>query len=189
MPVLDKDAFRTIIAGLTDLSDGAVVWTLDPQPFVSDQDRARVVLQLFSLTSLGVDEHRRAYGPAGYPSNAFVTTEIGNRTLRITMRAEAFDKSVEAAEILDRIKTGIRAERVRDQLDAIAIALVDTGPATYVSYQVDERVVNAAIADFTFAGIAQHVTTEIPDGAIDPTSQSVPGNYIDSVTITGTESF
>jgi hypothetical protein len=173
--VLNKEGFRSIIASLTGLSDGATVWDLDPQPFVSPNDRAKVVLQLFSLTSLGVDEHRMAYGPPGYPANAMVTTEIGNRTLKITMRAEAFDATAEASEILDLIRTGVRADAVVAQLNAINIALVETGPATFVSYQVDERMVNAAIADFTFAGIAQQTSAIAIDGT------PALGGYISTV--------
>lgn len=158
MSVLDKAGFRAIIAGLTGLSDGATRWALDPQAFISDQDRACVELRVFSITSLGVDEHRRDFGPPGYPSSSYVITEIGNRTLHITIRAETYDKGVEAAEVLDQIRTRIRAEAVRDQLNAINLAFVEAQPATMVSYQVDERVVSAAIADFTFAGIAQYVS-------------------------------
>lgn len=158
MNVLNKDAFRAIIASLTGLSDGATVWELDPQPYIGDQDRAKVYLQLFSMEALGVDEHRRAFNPGGYPPGSFVTTEIGNRTLKITIRAEVFDRGQEASELIDLIRTGIRAEAVTAKLNAINLAYVWSEQATNLRTRVDTRMVNAAVADFTFAGIASQVS-------------------------------
>jgi hypothetical protein len=184
-PVLDKAGFAAVIAScLTSLSPAAVVWKNDPQPFIGDQNRARVVLDLFSMTGLAWDERRRVYNLPGYPPNSFVTVLLGNRTLIITIRAEAFDASVEAAEIIDQIRSKLYSDASNDALNAINIAYVDSIAAVRVSYQVDERVVNAAIADFTFAGVAQHVSGIAVDGNVPgpgtgPTwIQTVDGNNI-----------
>lgn len=165
--VLDKEGFRAIVAGLSGLSDAGTLWALDGQTMVGDQDRARVVLQLFSIAAdVGWDERRRVYNQPGYPANAFVTTQIGNRTLKVTMRVESFDATIEASEILDAIRTGIYSDASNDAMNAINLAIVDIGQTTYFSYTVNERVVNAAIVDFTLAGIAQQVTGVAVDGAL-----------------------
>jgi hypothetical protein len=155
--VLDKDGFSKIVADVTGLSENGVTWKTDPDPFIGDQDRARVVLDLFSMTGLGWEERRRRYNVPGYPANALVTILLGNRTLIITVRAEAFDKSVEAAELIDKLRSATLADDTIEDLNALNLAFVSASAATRVSYVVDERVVNAAIADFTFAGVAQHV--------------------------------
>ncbi len=177
--VLDREGLQAIVAGLTGLSPAATIWALDPEPMIGDQDRARVVMQLFSMESLGVDEHRPAFGPPGFPADNYVITELGNRTLRITMRAEVFDAEVEAAELLDAIRTGIRTEASTEALNAINLAFVESHPATYVRYIVDDRHVNAAIADFVFAGIAQLVSDPNADYI-----ETVNGNNVVPGTIT-----
>ncbi len=182
-PVLDVNGLRSIIAGLTELSDSATNWATDGDPFVGDMDRAKVTLDLFSMSALAVDEHRRAYGPPGYPADAFVTTEIGNRTLVITVMAETYDGGAQAAELVDRIRTGIRTEATTAKLNAINLAFVWAEQATRVKRVVDSRVVNVAIADFTFAGIAQQVSSVVRDGSGDVggwiqtvnTTNQVPG--------------
>lgn len=183
--VFDTEGFADIVACILDdtasLSPYAVIWDTDSDPFISDRDRARVVLDIFSISALAVDEHRRAFEPDGYPATSFVTQEIGNRTIVLTVRAEAFDKRVQAAELIDMIRTGIRAEKVTAQLNAINLAYVWSEQATRVKYKVDQRVVNAAVADFTFAGIAQQISSvEINEGWI----STVDGNNIVPGTLT-----
>jgi hypothetical protein len=178
MPVLDVVGFRALIASLTNLSDGATSWATDPQDFVSDTDRAKVSLDLFSMEALAVDEHRRCYDAPGQPANSFTTLEIGNRTLVVTIRAESFDSGAQAAELLDQIRTGIRAEAVTEQLNALLLAFVWAEKATRVQYKIDNRVVNCAIADFTFAGIAQQVSSVYIDGS------GTTGGYISTVNTT-----
>lgn len=179
-PVVDKEGFRKVIVNLSGLQDTSVVWGLDPQPFLSDQDRAIVRLQIFSVQSEGWDEYRRDLGPPGYPADAYVTTTIGNRTVQVTMRVEAFDKSVEAAEILDGIYTQMQSVDADLQLDAIALAFVDAQPTTSLNFTVDERVVNTAIRDFSFGGIAQRVIKVERTGQVS-SSAGDPGTTIDTI--------
>lgn len=164
-PVLDTAGFAAVVAScLTTLSPNAVVWKTDPEPFVGDQDRARIELDLFSMTGVAWDERRRVYDLPGYPANAFVTVLLGNRTLIVTVRAEAFDASVQAAELIDQVRSNLYSDDSNDALNAINLAYVEATAAVRVSYRVDERVVNCAIADFTLAGIAQHVSGIAIDG-------------------------
>jgi hypothetical protein len=188
--VLDREKFREVIAGILNnacgLSRNATRWETDPRGMISDTDRADVSLEVFSMSALAVDEHRVVYNLPGQPANSLTTSEIGNRTIVITLRAEAFDKSVEASELIDAIRTGIRAETVTAQLNAINLAYVWSEQATRVRVTVDERVVNTAIADFTFAGIAQQVTSVVIDGsgAEGGWIQTVDGNNIVPGTLT-----
>lgn len=170
--VLNKEGLRSIIAGLTGLSDGATLWELDPQSYISDTDRARVTLEVIGMGAVGVDEHRRQLsdGTDGYPAGTFWTQELGNRHVRLTVKAEAFDAGVEACEFIDAVRTGIRADASTAALNAIALAFVWAEEATPLKLVINERRVNMAVADFTFAGIAQQVSNVIPPG--------VGGDYI-----------
>ncbi len=179
-PVLDTEGLRRIFVAVSDLSDSTTSWNTDGQNFTGDRDRARISLDLFSLQALAVDEHRRAYNLPGQPANSFTTTEIGNRTLVITVRAESYDGGAQAAELLDRIRTGIRAEVVRDALNEIGLAYVWSEQATRVQYVIDNRIVNCAVADFTFGGVAKQVSSVVVDG-----SGSV-GGYISTVNTNNT---
>jgi hypothetical protein len=80
------------------------------------------------------------------------------------MRAEAFDAGAQAAELIDQVRSNLYSDDSNDALNAINLAYVEATAAVRVSYRVDERIVNAAIADFTFAGIAQHVSGIAIDG-------------------------
>lgn len=172
--VLNREGLQAVIASLTDLAPDATFWSIDPRPYVSDENRAQVLLTLEHVDQLGIDEHRRhvSDGTDGYPAGTFVTQEIGNRDFVVNVRAEVYDRAVEAAELVDQVRTRIRAEFVRDQLNALAIALVDVGQTIMLPTTYDNRVVSVAAADFTFAGIAQWVNTIAPN---------VGGDYIKEV--------
>ena len=182
--VVNKPGLAAIVQScLLNISPFGVLWKNDPQSFVSDQDRGRIVLDVFSIRGLAWDERRRVYGLPGYPANAFVTVLLGNRTVIVNVRAEGFDASVEAAEIIDQIRSNIYSDASVAALNAINLAYVSAEPAVRVDYKVDERVVNAALCDITFAGIAQHVSSVSIDGSGDDvttiatvnTDNTVPG--------------
>jgi hypothetical protein len=178
--VVDKVGLRAIISSLTGLADGEIFWENDPNPFPGEQSRAQVKLKLFGLSTIGIDEHRNAFNPPGYPANSFVTTEIGNREVIISIRVEMYDLSAEAAELCDAIRTGMRAAAVRDRLNAINLALESTTPTKMLPTTYDNRVVSVATFDIQFGGIASQVSqVQAPNtGWI----QTVNGNNI----VTGT---
>jgi hypothetical protein len=181
--ILDKDGFLALIASLTSLSPGATFWALDPNPTVGDQDRAQVKLEVFNMSALGVDEHRRhvSDGTDGYPDQTWWVQEIGNRHIVINVRAEAFDRGVEASEIIERIRTLIRADSSTALLNGMRLAYVWSEKTVRLPTTYDQRVVNAATADFTFAGISNIVSEVVPQQGWITT---VNGNNIVPGTIT-----
>ena len=178
--VLDKAGFRAIIASLTGLSVPATEWGLDPNAFVGDLDRAKVQITLESMEATGVDEHRRALGPPGYPAASFITTEIGNRTLHVNLYAECFDYQIEAAELIDLVRTGIRADAVTAQLNAINLAFEWMSVTTRIAQVRNERALNAATADIRLAGINYIVSgNETNEGWIETVNGNniIPGTF------------
>jgi hypothetical protein len=177
--VLDKAGFQAIIVGITRLLPTSVVWSIDPQPMVSDIDRALVTLKMTSLTSLGVDEHRRTFNDPSQPPNSLTTLEIGNRELIINVQYEAFDRGDGGAlEALDRIRTMLRAETVRDQLNAINLALEYIQPSVRFPETSEQRYVSAAAFDVFLGGIGAVVSqVQVDSGWIDTvnTNNVVPG--------------
>lgn len=178
VPVVDREGFRRVISSTLagfGLSDAATRWDIDPNAAIGDQDRAVVGLDVFSMSALAVDEHRRflSDGTDGYAAGTFWVLEIGNREVVITVKAEAFDRGVEAAEIIDYIRTGIRADAATAALNAIGMAYVWSTKAIRVPARVDSRALNTAVADFEFGAIGQQVSLVVPPG--------VGGDYIATV--------
>ncbi len=174
--VLDKEGFRKMVGTLHGLADTSTWWALDPDTFTADTDRAAVQLELISMRSLGVDEHRRflSDGTDGYPAGTYWTLEIGNREFVIQVKVEAYDKSVEAAEIVDLMRTLIRSDAATAQLNALKLAYVWSEQTVRLPrLVVNDRDVNYASCDFTFAGIAAQVSSVVKPG--------VCGDYIATV--------
>lgn len=174
MPVLDRDAFAALIAQLADMPPGTVYWEVDPNNMVSDTVQAEIQLTLFSLSALHVDEHRRhiSDGTDGYPAGAFITQEIGNRELRIQLVAKTFNKGVEAAELLDKVRTAIRADTAVAQLNGMNLALEWIEKTQRLPTVYEQRAVSVASCEFKFGGINQIV-------AVIPPNQG--GDYIATV--------
>jgi hypothetical protein len=178
--VVNKPALQAIIASLTGLSAPATEWGLDPNAFVGDMDRANVQITIERIEALGVDEHRRVLGPPGYPATTFVTTEIGQREIHINLYAECYDYSVEAAELIDLVRTSIRADAVTAQLNAINLAFEWMSTTTPIRQVRNERALNAASADIRFGGINSVVSTQDNTGWIDNINgpkNIVPGTF------------
>lgn len=174
MPVLDRDGFKALIAQLADMPPGTVYWEIDPNPVVSDTTQAEIQLKLFSISALHVDEHRRhvSDGTDGYPAGAFITQEIGNRELRITLIAKTFNRGVEAMELIDKVRTAIRADTVVAQLNAMNLALEWIEKPLPMPTVYEQRGVSVAACEFKFGGINQTV-------AVIPPNQG--GDYINTV--------
>jgi hypothetical protein len=163
--VLNKDGFAALIATLASVNPEDVVW--DPSPdfaMASPETATKITLTLFNIAAQGVDEHRVAFNPGGYPANSLVTTEIGNREVTINCLVEVYDRDREAAEIIDAIRTGIRAASSTGALNALNLAYEWSNKTIRFAMQREQRVVSAATADFMFGGIAQLVSAIANDG-------------------------
>jgi hypothetical protein len=157
--VLDRQGLLALIATLAGLPTTDVVFDPDPNPaMVSPESQVKVTLTLFGLAALGVDEHRLAFNPGGYPTNTLVTTEIGNRDLTVNVMVEAFDQGIEAAEIIDRIRTGIRADASTAVLNGLNLAFVWATKTTRIRTTREQRETSVATMDLMLAGIAQQVS-------------------------------
>ena len=179
--VLNKAGLAAIIASISGLSSHATEWEPDPNAYISDLDRAKVSLSLFGLQAVGVDEHRVTFNPPGYPTGSLVTTEIGNREVIVNVYAEAYDYTLEAAEIVDFIRTGIRADAVTAQLNSINLAFEWMAKTTKIPAVRNERALSAASADIRFGGIARLSTFQV-NGWVD----FIDGTPIAAAIIPGT---
>jgi hypothetical protein len=157
--VVDKDALGALIAALAQVNLPDVTWDTSPDnAMVSPETAAKITLSIFGLVQQGIDEHRVAFNPGGYPANSLVTTEIGNREVTINMLVELYDKGLEASEMIDRVRTGIRSAKSTAALNAINLALETATKTTRFPMTREQRAVSAATCDFMFGGIAQQVS-------------------------------
>jgi len=159
MTVVNKDALGALIATLAQVNAADVTWDTSPDnAMISPTTAAKITLSIFGLVQQGIDEHRVAFNPGGYPANSLVTTEIGNREVTINMMVELYDKGLEASEMIDRIRTGIRSAKSTAALNAINLALETSTKTTRLPMTREQRAVSAATCDFMFGGIGQLVS-------------------------------
>ena len=163
-----KIGLLPILAGLTGLRADSTTWLLDPDPYTSDADAALVRCKVRRIAPLGIDEHR-------YRADNTGTDETGNRDIVLTLRAECYDLSVEAGELLGRILTGLMFAATGDALEAIGLAYQKNSGITDLSHQVDNRVVNAASVDVWLNGVSNVSTPDAGQIASVDTTNQVPG--------------
>lgn len=179
--VLDRAGFAALVATIAGVDPLDVEWDIDPNAALVDpQSQVRIALTLFGIQAQGIDEHRVAYGPGGYPANALVTTEIGNREVTINMKVETYDLGIEAQEILDRIRTGIRSAASTAMLNSLNLAFEWAMKTMRMKMTSEQRAVSCAVCDFQFGGIAQQVSdVNLGGGWIEHvnTDDVVPGTF------------
>lgn len=150
-PLVLKTGLMSIIQPLTGLSATSVVWDEDPQPMVSDVDRALVTLKLGSYASNGVDEVQSSFDDV----RGYQTVQVGQRNVTLTIRVETYDKSVEASEILERLRIRLRRGSVGTSLNNIRLALQTIDATQKANTKYDNRVMNVSIMDIHLAAVSR----------------------------------
>lgn len=176
-PVVNKSGLQIIILGLSGLTQStSVIWGLDPTPFISDVDRAMIYMKVRQFQPEGNDDTR--YSLSG---TTFTTEQCGQRVTVLTMRAEVYDQSLEASDLLETVRVGLRLPTTIVALNAINLAYVRCGPTQDVNYEIDNRVVNAATMEVWLNGIVDISSTQNNEGWIETVNSNnkIPG------TITG----
>ncbi len=157
--IVDKVSFSALIAALAHVGPYSVFWTTDPNPPVSDLDRMLVELKLLSISSyLGTDEHLLEYNPPGYPPDTSIIQDIGNREVRIQVKVKTYDLALEAAEVMDLIRTGMRYQTTTTTLNGISLALEYIEQTVDLPTVAEDRAVSCCACDFMFGGIANQTS-------------------------------
>src|SRR5579859_358841 len=104
--MLPKPQLLAFVQGLTGLLTTSVVWEKDPQPFISDRDRAKITCMVRSIKTEGWDNQVQSFGQAANNDQSGLAVQsVGRRSFVLSLRCEAFDYQVEAGEVLDAIRT------------------------------------------------------------------------------------
>ena len=157
--VVDKINFSALIATLAHVGPYSVFWTTEPNPPVNDVDRILVELKLTSISSkLGTDEHLLEYNPPGYPPDTSIIQDLGNREVRIQVKVKVYDPSLEAAETMDLIRTGMRYQTTTAFLNGISLALEYIEGTVDLPTVAEDRAVSCCACDFMFGGIANQTS-------------------------------
>jgi hypothetical protein len=160
-PVLFKPGFLALIQQLSQFKGPAsVFWTGDPNPMLSPIDQACIKLRVRTMATNGIDEIRDV-------------ALSGQREIVISFRCEAYLRSAEADEILNRVIAGLWLPTSAATLNAINLGLATVGQAQYLAYTSNEQEVNVAIVDIKFNAVSNIMG--------DPYG----GNYIQTVDGTG----
>lgn len=146
--LLNKAGLLGVLKQISGLGAYSVAWGLDPDPTVSDTDMASIRVKVRQYQPNGTDEHRYSYS-----DGTFTTEEIGQRIILLTLRAEAYNISVEAHEYLEIVRASLNYLSTADTLNSYNLSFAKAAPTVDVSYDVDNRAVNAATMDIWLNGV------------------------------------
>lgn len=145
-PVVNKAALLAIIQPLTGLSVAAVYYDLDSEPTFNGGDAAQVTLRV--KVSAPVGDDTRLFDLDG--SNTMTVRVVGQRVVRLTLKASVMARDIEASEILDNVRASLMLPSVNDALQALGLGFQMCTATTDVSMVVDDRMENVAIMDILF---------------------------------------
>jgi hypothetical protein len=148
--IVDKVSLLALILKISGLA-GGVVWIDDPLPTASGALQAQIKLKLSSFAGNGVDETRFTY-TAGSPGT-LDTTQVGNRNIVLSVRAECYRRSAEAGELLDRIRTRLKRNSSLQTLLGLNLAIQTMAPTAYLPTTYDNRVLSVASMDVMLGGV------------------------------------
>ena len=131
----------------------------------------RIIVTLTTSVPEGTDDERLELGT--YPNAA--TVAVGNRLRLLTIRCESVDPTVEAVDVLERLRTKLQKRSVRAALRTDgALAIVYLGTVRQLSYQINNRDIACAILETQYR---QKVSEDI-------TESDGTGEYIETAEIT-----
>lgn len=177
MALIDKTVLMGYIQPLTGLLATSVVWEKDPEPFISPVDNAIVKLNLLSYSSRGIDDVTRTFTSGMSP---FLTTvQQGLRSVNLQIKVEVYNKSSEAVEVLETIRTALKNLNNIYALNALGLALFSIGPTIDLPTHYDNRVVSVASMTISLGATSTYTETPSVDGWMDTvnTDDTVPGDF------------
>lgn len=177
--VVNKPALLAIILQCSGLQKSqSVFWYNDPNRTPNATDNATIKCRLRTYAGRGVDEVRYTYTPPSPGPENFDTTQVGQRDVVLSLVCEAWQKSAEAAEILDTVRTRLRRSDVRSSLLAINLALQTMDATIELPTTYDSRALSVASLDIHFGAISvDDLSTDTPaDG--DTWIETVDGDNI-----------
>lgn len=180
MALIDKVALMGYLQPLTGLLVTSVIWENDPNPFVSPTDNAIVKFKITSYGGRGIDDVIRTYtGPAGSDPAFLTTVQQGLRSFNLQVKAETYNKSSEAVEVLETLRMALRNLENINTLNGLGISLFNIGDTLDLPTHYDNRVVSAAIMTVYMGATNTYTQAPSLDGWVDTvnTDDFVPGDF------------
>lgn len=159
-----KTAIRAIVASLTGVTAGAVVFEDEPRPMADPAQGAIVLISFFGVVSLGSTDERvyerdtsAEYGqggdtseiPEGGQEPPALETVVGRREVTIRVKVETIyqDANRDARFYLERMRTRIAWSSIQDRLTAAGLGFQDVALATLIGETRDNRKPSIAVFD------------------------------------------
>lgn len=187
MSAVNKTGLMAIIQPLTGLLATSVSWDHDPEGMVSDVDTIQVTLLLRTFVQYGTDDRRFTFTNITDPAHSTYQNDVvGQRSTTLVVRAESYNRSSEAGELLELLRTRLQRNSVLYALNAINLAYQTSRLITDLPTIYDNRVVSVAVLEIDLSAISVDLGTiqnggfETGQGWID----TVDGNNIIPGTIT-----
>lgn len=141
-------------------------WAGKKTGFINPKAKAELILKLRQVEKIGDDETRiENIADEGDPADPRESI-VGQRRITIEVRCESFRHGEEndtwAWTMAGLISTRLRRKSSSDALTAVNLALIDLGPAIDISYEFNEREVNAASFELILVGAFRDVDIDTP---------------------------
>jgi hypothetical protein len=184
MPVVDKDLIKAVVQQLSGITN--VWWSHDPQWIAGDIDRAQIVLKLRCVRETSIDNKIMVTDDPAYPPGTSYDLTVGDREIKVEIKATVYDGGAEAIELIDAIRTGFRQQDVRDLLDGSNLTYTGMSTVFDRHLEQEDREVCMAAAEMSFNGVAELRTNFYhPDdtirAALAPASIT-NGGWVESIT-------
>ena len=143
-PRLPKPTLTTIFQ----LASGVqVYWSTSRTPQRGQKvstEHAWITASMRSVATIAVDEKRLAWNPV---TNTNETTVVAHRAFTVSLRAESFDTTLEAYDLLERVRIRLRGPQIRALMEP-TIALETIKNITALPDQdLDGRALRVAVLD------------------------------------------
>ena len=166
-----RTGIKAVLAAITGLPAGQVIWSPEPEPAVWPSSDGRGPFGLLIVSGTGVnqqgwDDISRVEGFGG----AMTTTSRGARLLPMTLRYDSFAPATQwlAEDALELVRTRIFADLYQAQLDALKAAVVDVGQIQRLPTppSVNNRLISSALLQLTIRYSQVDDRTQPTDGVI-----------------------
>ena len=114
LPQLPSPRFpkETMLEALRLASGVQTIWKTDREPAFNQrasQEKARIVVGLTAYSSVFIDEKRVAFNAVTQQNDSIV---VARRYFPLGLTAESLDHTIEAFDLLERVRVRLRSERI-----------------------------------------------------------------------------
>lgn len=140
-----------MFAEIADLPIAAVVWDLEPLPFLGQMGGGPgwwVQLSMKSIRAKGIDDQRYVYDPVRQVNTLL---QVGYRLATVEVRVTSNSTQVPAFDTMEKIRRRLRSLTSKTAMQEIDIAMVDFDKSVDLPKDKDNRTASESVMTVTFS--------------------------------------